>query len=182
MRSMSQQDRVELDDLMYEAGLDDAGKPLPSHEIGERVREALHKAADQAHRSWARGLLDDLERDACLKRWKEWHRRREVIEVGEGADAQTIVTTKAAAMSVRRFGDEGTYYQATFWRDMTRDELAQIVVGSSKRIASERRSIMVARRLLNLLERVPEANTAGEAARALEVDLTSYLAEPERAS
>ena len=180
MRSMNQDDRAEFDDLMFEAGLDDAGKPLPSHEIGERVRDALHKAADQAHRGWARALLDDLERDACLKRWKAWHRRREVIEVGEGDAKQTVVTTKAAAMSVRRSSEEGTYFQATFWRDMTRDELGQIIAGSSKRIASERRSIMVARRLLNLLDRVPEANTAGEAARALEVDLMSYLAEPER--
>jgi len=179
-RSMSTEDRAEYDELMYAAGLDGVGKPLPSHEIGERVRDALNTAADQSHRQWARLLLDDIERAGALARWKHWYRRREVIEVGEGDAKLTVVTTKAAAMAVRKSEADGrSYYQTTFWEDMTRDELAQIITGSSKRVVAEQRSIMVARRLLTLLDRVPAAKTAGEAASALAIDLASYLAEPE---
>jgi hypothetical protein len=174
-------ERAELDDLMFVAGCDPQGLPLPSREIGPRVVEALHTAADQAHRPWAAQILDDIATAGALARWKSWHRRRVVIEVGEGDAKRTVITTKAAAMSVRRTNASTgeTYYQSTFWGDMSRDELQQVIDRANSQSDAEMRTAAVARTVLDLLDRVPEAKTATEAAAAIGTTVEDWLADPE---
>lgn len=179
------EERAELDDLMFDAGCDEHGKPRPSHEIGPRVVHALRQAADQAHRRWAGLILDDIAEAGALARWKSWHRRREVVELGEGDEKQTVLTTKAAAMSVRRFNAKTgeSFFQATFWEDMTRDELQQVIDRASKQSESELRTAALARTLLALLDKVPEAKTAAEAAAAIGTTVGDWIGDPgERAA
>lgn len=174
---LTAEERAELDELMLEAGYDN-GKPRPSHEIGPRV-VAMLRGADQASRSWAAHLLEDFLEDGALKRWKKWNAAREVVTVA----GQSYITTKAAAMSVRKQDPESgrTYYQATFWDDMTREELEQVIARAAKQIESESRTVALAKRLLSLLERVPEAETVADAARALGLTTERYLAVVEAA-
>lgn len=171
---MTPEERAEFDALMYAAGYDANGKPYPSYEIGPRVIRMLSDAADQAQRGWAGRVRDDIVVAGALARWRTWNRVRDVIEVA-GA---TYVTTKAATVGVRR-SDKATgrtYYQASFWEDLTREELDQIVARSTKEITAEGRTIALARRLLALLDRVPEASTVAEAASALGLTTETYLA------
>lgn len=175
---MSAEDRVEFDDLMLAAGADEEGKPLPSREIGPRVLEALTAAAGNAGREWAQQILDDIFTAGCLKRWKDWNRGRAVITVA----GESYVTTKAAAMSVLKRGDDGAkYFQLTFWEDMTRAQLAQILGTAAKRADAEKTTMATARRLMALFDGAPAALTVREAAAALEVDIDDYLGNAEAA-
>lgn len=175
---MSPEDRAEFDELMLEAGADEYGQPLPSHEIGPRVLDALTNAADNAHREWAAAVLAEIFTAGCLKRWKDWNRPRAFIVVA----GKTSVTTKAAAMSVqKRAVDGSSYFQLTLWEEMTPAQLRGLIDSSSKRREAEATTIATARRLLELCDRVPEARNAREAAAALEVDLDEYLGGSEAA-
>lgn len=175
---MTAEERAEYDELMLEAGTDADGKPLPSNEIGPRVLEALQKAADQAHRPWARTVLNNIFTAGCLKRWKDWNRGRAVITVA----GETYVTTKAAAMSVMRQDSAGAkYFQLTFWEDMDRDQLVQVLSAAAKRQDAEKTTIATARKLLALLDRAPKAKTVREAADEVGVDLDEYLGGAEAA-
>lgn len=167
-------ERAEYDALMYEAGYDEAGKPRPSYEIGPRVAQALGKSADQAHRGWALHVRDEITVSGSLARWRKWNKARALIEVA----GVTYVTTKAATVGVRRADAKtgATYYQAAFWEDLTRAELAQVIERAAKQTDAETKTIALARRLLALLDRVPEAVTVSDAARELGLTTASYLA------
>lgn len=171
---LSPEERAEYDDLMYEAGYDGDGKPRPSHEIAERVIRMLREAVDQTRKPWAELILADILTVGARTHWRGWIREREVVTIS----GKSYTADKSAVMGIRKKDEETrrTYYQLTFWADMTRDELAQIIDGSSKRIASERVTIAAARRLLRLLDQVPGARTPQEAAEALALDLSDYLA------
>jgi hypothetical protein len=175
---LTPEERDEFDELMYDAGLDSLGKPLPSEVIGERVVASLREAAYQAHRPWAGYLLDDILRAGALEHWKHWHKRREVIQIGEGDASKPVTTTKAAAMGVRRrHADTGRiYHQQTIWDDMDREALEQLVADANKRIGTEQRTIATARRLLTLMDEAPDAATAREAAEAQGTTVAEYLA------
>jgi len=166
--NLTPEERDEFDELMYDAGLDSLGKPLPSEVIGERVVAALREAAYQAQRSWAGYLLDDILRAGALEHWKHWHKRREVIQIGEGGQTKPVTVTKAAAMGVRRRHAETgrIYHQQTMWDDMDREALEQLVADATTRIGTEHRTIATARRLLALMDDAPGAHTAREAAEA----------------
>lgn len=174
---MSPEERAEYDLLMYDAGYDADGKPRPSHEIAERVIRMLREAVDQTHKPWAELILADILTVGARTQWRAWNREREVVTIS----GKTYTADKPAVMGIRKKDEETrrTYYQQTFWADMTREELAQIIDGSSKRIASERVTIAAARRLLRLLDQVPEARTPQEAADALDVELSNLLADIE---
>lgn len=175
---MSPEDRAEFDDLMLEAGTDAAGDVLPSREIGARVLAALNTAADQAHREWAAQILADIFTAGCLKRWKDWNRGRAVITVA----GESYVTTKAAAMSVLKKGDDGQkFFQLTFWEDMTRAQLAQILGTAAKRADAEKTTMATARRLMALFDGAPSAQTVREAAAARGVEIDEYLGTAEAA-
>lgn len=177
-RHLSPEDRSEYDELMLEAGTDEAGDVLPSREIGPRVLEALNNAADNAHRQWAVDILADIFAAGCLKRWKDWNRGRAVITVA----GESYVTTKAAAMSVLKKGDDGAkYFQLTFWEDMTRGQLAQILGAAAKRVDAEKTTMATARRLMALFDGAPAALTVREAADELDVDIEEYLGSAEAA-
>lgn len=174
---MSAEERAEYDLLMYDAGYDEDGKPRPSHEIADRVLQMLREAADQTHKPWAELVLADILTVGARTQWRAWNREREVVTIA----GKSYVADKPAVMGIRKKDEETrrTYYQQTFWADMTREELAQIIDGSSKRIASERVTIAVARRLMRLLDQVPAAITASEAAEALGLQIDEYLATDE---
>lgn len=180
--SLTPDELEQLDELMYDAGLDEAGKPRPSHEIGTRVVSALRTAAYQHGHAWAGHLLDDITRSGALGRWKDWYKQREVINIGEGDSTSPVTTKKAAAMGIRRRSEETgrVFYQQTLWDDMTRGALEQLVADSGTRIRTERRTIATARRLLALMDEAPDAATAREAAEAKGTTVAEYLAAPER--
>jgi len=175
--NLTPEEREEFDELMYDAGLDSLGKPLPSEVIGERVVSALR----EAQRSWAGYLLDDILRAGALEHWKHWHKRREVIEISEGNQSKPVTVTKAAAMGVRRRHAETgrIYHQQTMWDDMDREALEQLVADATTRIGTEHRTIATARRLLALMDDAPGAHTAREAAEARGTTVAEYLATPE---
>lgn len=179
---LTTEERELYDDLMYEAGYDENGKPRPSFEIGPRIVEMLRDAAYQAHQQWAGFVLDDLAEAGALTRWKQWQKQREFIEVRtDEGEEQPVVVTKPAAMSVRRRDVESgkSYFQMTMWDDMTRDHLLQVIQREGTSIQTSRETIATARRLLALLDRAPEATTVGEAAQVLGTDVGSYLGKPE---
>lgn len=181
---LTPEERHEYDDLMYEAGYDEAGKARPSHEIGPSVVAMLRDAAYQANRTWAGYILDHLTESAALNRWKQWAKQREIISVrtNDGEEDEAITVSKPAAMSVRKRDlDSGrSYNQMTIWDDMSRDELLQVIASAGSRIRTDTETILTARRLVALIDRVPEAETPGQAARSLGTDVAAYLVEPEK--
>lgn len=170
---MTPGERDEYDELMLAAGTDSAGKPLPSHEIGVRVYRALHNAAHQAHREWAEMVLDEIFVAGCLKRWKDWNRGRAVITVA----GETYVTTKAAAMSVLKHSGGRQYFQLTFWEDMSRGELEQVVTAAAGTVDSARLTMAIGNRLLKLFDNAPGAKTVRDAAAAQSIDIDDYLSQ-----
>lgn len=170
---LTPEERGEYESLLYDAGYDDAGKPRPSYEIGRRVVDMLREAAGQAHREWARWILDDLAVAGGLRRWRTWSKARDVVTVA----GKSYTVTKPAAVGVRKRSVDGrTYYQATLWDDMTREELEQVIARSAKQIDSEGKTIATAKRLLSLMSRIPEASTVAEASAALGITTEAYLA------
>jgi hypothetical protein len=90
---------------------------------------------------------------------------------------KSYTVTKPAAIGVRRRSPQGeTYFQAVLWEDLTRDELEQIIARSAKQIDSESKTIQTAKRLLKLMNRVPEAQTVAEATAAIGTSTEAFLA------
>lgn len=169
---LTAEERAELDSLLYDAGYDADGKPLPSYLIGVRVVASL-KGAEQAGRQWAGWILDDLLVSGAQRRWRKWNKSRDVVTVA----GKSYTVTKPAAIGVRRRGAQGeTYFQAVLWEDLTRDELEQIIARSAKQIDSESKTIQTAKRLMKLMDRVPEAGTVAEATAAIGTTTEAFLA------
>lgn len=167
---LTPEERDEYDAILYDAGYVN-DKPRPSHEIGRNI-VALLVDAEQAGREWARWVLADFREAGALAKFGKWRKQRDVVTVA----GKSYTVDKPAAMGVRKRAEDGTtYYQATLWADMTRDELEQIIARSARQIESEGQTIATAKRLLLLLNRVPEAATVGEAAAVLELDTEAYL-------
>lgn len=168
---LTPEEREAYDQMLYEAGYVD-DKPRPSAEIGPAL-VALLTQANQAGRAWAQWVLDDFTEYGALAKFRKWSKQRDVVTVA----GKSYTVTKPAAMGVRKRAEDGsTYYQATFWEDMTREELEQVIARAAKVIESEARTVALAKRLLALLERVPEATTVSEAAEALGLTTETYLA------
>lgn len=169
--AMTPEERAEFDELMYEAGRPD-GSPLPSGEIGRRVREAL-VSADQAGRPWAQWLLDDYTESGCLSAWKQWNGRQEKTQVYyEGA-----LVRKPAVRAVQRVkADTGqSYYQQTFWDELSADDLRELVAKANARIKAERVTIAAALRLIAAIDQTGAA-TVREAMESLGTTVDEYLA------
>jgi hypothetical protein len=165
-------ERAEYDALLYDAGYDADGKPMPSHLIGPRMVNALRSAVN-AQRPWAEWVLEDLLVSGALRRWRKWNKQRDVVTVA----GKSYTVTKPAAIGVRRRNDQGeTYFQAVLWEDLTRDELEQIIARAAKQIDSESKTIQTAKRLLKLMTRVPEAQTVAEATAAIGTSTEAFLA------
>ena len=168
---LSQEERDEYDSILYDAGYVN-DKPRPSSEIGPAIVRLLDDA-ERAGRVWARWVLDDYTATGALAKFRKWSKQRDVVTVA----GKSYTVTKPAAVGVRKRAEDGTtFYQATLWQDMTRDELEQIIARSAKQIESEGQTIAIAKRLLALLGRVPEATTVGEAMATLGLDTEAYLA------
>lgn len=174
---LTPEEREEYDQMLYEAGYAD-DKPRPSSQIGPALVALLDEAC-QAGREWARWVLDDFTESGALAKFRKWSKQRDVVTVA----GKSYTVTKPAAMGVRKRAEDGsTYYQATFWEDMTREELEQVIARAAKVMESEARTIALAKRLLALLARVPEASTVSEAAEALGLTTETYLAAIEPAA
>ncbi|MBB2914905.1 hypothetical protein FHS43_006217 [Streptosporangium becharense] len=172
-RMLSPEERAEYDALLHEAGYDDNGEQRPAHEIKERMHRLLQDAV-QAHRTWAGYVLDADVREGHHRRFKGWDRARQVVSTRHGGR----VVKRSAVMSLRRRDpDNGrTYWQGTFYPDMTREDLLDVINGSEVRIGSERITIATARRLVALLDETGAA-TVAEALEARGVELETYLLE-----
>lgn len=149
----SREEREEYDDLMYDAGHDEAGNLLPSHEIQERMHTLLLDAV-QSGRTWAQYVLDDDTRAGHLARHRRWRKVREFVSTRFG----DRLATKPAAMSIKRASLAGAsvVWQPTLWQDMGRPELLQIIAGAQVRAGSEQITISIARRLVHLLDETGE--------------------------
>lgn len=167
---LSPEERVEYDELMYEAGFDEFGNLLPSSEIGARA-VALLQDAVRAGRTWAGFVLDDALEAGCLSRWQRWKRERNKIRtVFEG---RTVPLVAVSGLRRRDVGGE-VYHQQSFWPDMSAEELHQIISDSRSRVLAERVRIASALRLLELME-VHGASTVGEALAAEGMSLADFL-------
>lgn len=172
-RMLSPEERAEYDALLHEAGYDEAGEQRPAHEIKERMHRLLQEAV-QAHRTWAGYVLDADVREGHHRRFKGWDRARQVVNTRHGER----VVRRSAVMSLRRRDpDNGrTYWQGTFYADMTRQDLLDVVNGAEVRIGSERITIAMARRLVALLDETGAA-TVATALETRGVELETYLLE-----
>ncbi|MEV8636560.1 hypothetical protein AB0395_33425 [Streptosporangium sp. NPDC051023] len=172
-RMLSSEERAEYDALLHEAGYDDNGVQRPAHEIKDRMHKLLQDAV-QAGRSWAEYVLDDDVREGHHKRFKRWDRVRQVVTTRYGER----VIKRSALMSLRRRDSVSgrTYWQGTFYPDMTREDLLDVINGCEVRISSERITIATARRLVALLDETGVA-TVTEALKSRGVELETYLLE-----
>lgn len=170
-RMLSPEERAEYDGLFHEAGYDEHGEQRPAHEIKEHVHRLLKEAVG-AGRTWAAYVIDDDARHGHLKRFKAWDRTRQVVSTRYGER----VVKRSAVMSLRRRDSESgrLYWQGTFYPDMTREDLLDVINGCQVRIGSERITIATARRLLALLNETGTA-TVDEALKMRGVDLEEYL-------
>lgn len=79
-------------------------------------------------------------------------------------------------MSLRRKNAETgqLYYQGTFYDDMTRNDLLDVISESGSRISADRDTIETARRLLHLVDDT-RAATVSQALKVRGLELESYL-------
>lgn len=170
---LSPDERAEYDALLADAGLDDNGQPHPSKEIGPRVHQRLLALA-QTGSTWAKWILLDDAEAGHLKRFNDWlkarNKQRVITESGD-------VVPKPAVVGVRRRHDDGTtFYQQSFWRDVTWAEVEQKLAEATATINAARITSYQARRLLRLRDRVPESTGPAAACLLLGIEVTAYIA------
>ncbi|WP_331723459.1 hypothetical protein [Streptomyces atratus] len=170
-RNLPPEERAEYDDLFHSAAYDEDGKQLPAHEIKKRAHTLLQEAA-AAGKVWASYVIDDDARDGHLRRFKQWDRARQVVHTKHG----DRVVRRSAVMSLRRKNAETgqLYYQGTFYDDMTRNDLLDVISESGSRISADRDTIETARRLLHLVDDT-RAATVSQALKVRGLELESYL-------
>lgn len=177
-RMLSTEERAEYDALLYEAGYDTDGQRRPSGEIGDRMHRLLADAV-QAGRTWASYVIDDDARRGHVSRFKRWDKVRTPMEVNH----QSVIVKRAAVMGVLRRDVEtgAAYHQQALYADMTWGELVGVLEGAQGRIASDRITAGICKKLLALKLRAPDSMGPGDACGRLGVDMHSYLASEEAA-
>lgn len=172
MRYLSAAERAEYDQMFYDATHDASGVVLPTREFGERLRMVLEGAL-QSGRSWPQWLLDDLIEAGLKRRGKDWLKESEVISIANG---ESVFVSKSARIGVERVQEGGgdRAYQQVLWRELTENELRQIIRTASNRRKAEGITISTAKRLLKLCKKHGVDNVS--AALALEgVTLDEFL-------
>jgi hypothetical protein len=177
-RMLSAEERAEYDTLLYEAGYDEDGQRRPSGEIGERMQRLLVDAT-QAGRTWAGYVIDD---DACrghLARFKRWDKARHILTVNH----ESVIVPRAAVMGVKRRDPEtgGVVHQQALFAEMTWAELAGVLESAQGRIASDRITVAICKKLLALALRCPGSEGPADACAQLGMDMQSYLVGDEAA-
>lgn len=94
-----------------------------------------------------RNLLADAAEQGLQIRAKKWLRESEIVETATG-DA---IVKKSARIGVRRkVGDGQIGFQQSLWRDMTVNELLQVIKAAGKRREADAVNISIARKLVDL--------------------------------
>jgi hypothetical protein len=177
-RMLSTEERAEYDALLYEAGYDETGQRRPSGEIGDRMHRLLADAV-QAGRTWAGYVIDDDARTGHVSRFKRWDKVRTPMEV----NSQSVIVKRSAVMGVVRRDTEtgAAYHQQALYVEMTWGELVGVLEGAQGRIASDRITVGICKKLLALKLRAPESIGPADACGRLGVDMYDYLASEEAA-
>lgn len=177
-KMLSAEERAEYDALLYEAGYDETDRRRPSGEIGERMHQLLTDAL-QAGRVWAGYVIDDDARRGHLARFKRWDKANHVMNVNDG----TVIVPRAAVMGIRRRDVEtgAIVHQQALFSEMTWDDLIGVLESAQGRIASDRITVGVCKKLLALKLRSPESVGPAEACELLGIDMQGYLVEDEAA-
>lgn len=177
-KTLSAEERAEYDALLYEAGYDEYGQRRPSGEIGDRMHRLLVDAVQAGH-AWASYVIDDDAQRGHVSRFKRWDKVRTPMQVNH----QSVIVKRSAVMGVvRRDVETGAaYHQQALYADMTWSELVGVLEGAQGRIASDRITVGIGKKLLALKLRAPESIGPGDACERLGVDMYSYLASEEAA-
>lgn len=177
-RMLDEEERAEYDQLHYLATHEKNGKRRKSADVGPEMLRLL-KDAVQARKAWATWLMDDALIDGLRDRANKWARTKEIIETILGGR----VVTKAAAYAIRKRDPESgkSEHQPTFWQDMSADDVRQLIQSRASQVLSERATIALARRVLELIERT-ESPSLGVALIRANLTWDEFLADQTVAS
>lgn len=168
---LTPEERAEYDALLYESGYDDQGNKRPSAEIGPWMH-ALLENAERAGRSWAGWVIADDVEVGHLSRFKRWDRVRQVVNTRHGD--QVVLRSAVMAVQCQNAETGKRYWQDTFWRDMGRAELMDVLLASRVRSESEEITQATAARLLRLLDETGCA-LVSEALASIGMTIDEYL-------
>lgn len=148
---LSPQERKDYDALVFDATHHPDGSMRKSSEIGVEFRRLLVDAQQAGH-EWAAWVLDDALIDGLRARGVKWSRSRDYVETPFGGKFVRKPDRMAVARKEPGTGEQ--YQQQTAWADMTRGDLHALIDGRLSQINAERATIQIARKLLELLDRV----------------------------
>ena len=126
--------------------------------------------AEQAHRTWAKCVLADMQERGALESWKA----APVVPTVKNKRGKSL-TTRAAAKRRTDDGESTAYVQDSLF-NMTDEELQEIEALGWSLSATHRDKALLARRLRELIAEAGGGCTAQQAAARLEVDLTAWCA------
>lgn len=160
------------DRASYDAMLDEAWLgTFQSRDAGRRLVKLL-RDAEQARVPWAVAELEELLIDGAMAKCRTWKQdRRPKVPTREGVE----VKQSGGARERDESTGEVSYVQLAF-EDMTRIQLTDHVRMLSRQVRTHRASIAAIRRLLKVLNQVPEASTPREACVALGTTVESVMA------
>lgn len=143
-----------------------------SDHTGARAREWLRLVLDaqQAHRTWAAGVLADMQERGALESWKQ----APVVPVVKNKRGKTL-TTRAAAKRRSDDGETTAFVQDSLF-NMTDEELQEVEALGWSMSATHRDKALLARRLRELIVEAGGGCTAQEAANRMGVNLTDWCA------
>lgn len=156
-------EQAEWDDLLASIPVE-----TPSRQAVTRLGELLHDAV-QAHRPWATDRLNAAVRVGLSHEWRRHTQsRRPKIETGGGS-------IKSVGGVRRDVGGESGFVQLPL-DGMFREDLVQYKAMHLKYVRSSAATVRVVDRLIDALDRCPQATTPREAAELLGEDIDAVMA------
>lgn len=147
LSALTEEERREYDDMMYDAVMQADGDPYPTGEIGQRLHQSVAGKIEDGC-GWAEALMEQASVKWLGNHGKRWAAAEDLIETVDGSGRSI---SKSARASIRRRDDDGLIvHQLQLWERMTDDELVEVIRRDVKMIAGIKIEIATAQSLLNL--------------------------------
>lgn len=130
--------------------------------------------AEQAHRKWADAELETLLLAGAMKRCNDWHAANHPRQTTK--DGKSVRTTGGVRRRDPETGEPDEVFEQLAFEDMGRAQLMEYAAKADRGSDTLKADADAVRRLLTVLNKVPEADTPREACRKLGIDVKAVLA------
>lgn len=147
LSALSEEERIEFDDMMHDAVMKPDGDTYTTGEIGSRLHQEVATRIEDGC-AWAEAFQESASVRYYGSYGKRWAKSVDLIETPSG-DGKLV--SKSARASVRKRTADGVIvHQLSMWEQLSADELVQIINRDVKMIHGIKIEVATAQRLLNL--------------------------------